>query len=165
MLPQRPLLTVECVLAWADDHRRRTGAWPITTSGRVLVAPSETWLAVDQALRRGFRGLPAGEGLAGLLARRRGVRNKQGLPPLTEGQIVAWALAHRRRTGSWPRRNHGPVHGAPGEKWANVHNALVAGYRGLPGGDTLPRLLTRRLGVPPWTHRGEGAVTGLVPSP
>jgi hypothetical protein len=143
---ERRRLSVAQILAWADDHRRRTGTWPITTSGRVLAAPGESWLALDRALRRGSRGLPEGEGLAGLLQRERGVRNKQDLPSLTEEQIVAWALAHHRRTGSWPHRNDGTVDGAPGEKWVNVHNALVGGHRGLPGGDSLARLLARRLG-------------------
>jgi hypothetical protein len=145
-MPRRPPITLALVLAWAADHRRRTGAWPITTSGRVLAAPGESWLALDRALRRGARGLPEGEGLAGLLQRKRGVRNKQNLPSLTEEQIVAWALAHRRRTGTWPAKSSGAIHGAPGEKWVNLNNALYCGLRGLPGGDSLARLLARRVG-------------------
>ena len=37
----------------------------------------------------------------------------------------------------------GPVPEVPDLTWANIHWALVSGYRGLPGGDTLLRVLTR----------------------
>jgi hypothetical protein len=58
-------------------------------------------------------------------------------------QILAWADAHNARTGSWPHARSGPIPEAPGEKWAKVHSALRDGHRGLPGGDTLARLLRR----------------------
>jgi hypothetical protein len=66
-----------------------------------------------------------------------------GLPatPLTEAQILAWADAHHARTGGWPSPGSGPVAGAPGEDWGDIDIAQCAGYRGLPGGWTLPRLL------------------------
>jgi hypothetical protein len=118
MPPRRPPLTVAQVLAWADRHHARTGRWPITTSGPVLDHPGEKWVRIDAALRRGLGGLPGGDSLARLLDRRRGVRNVRGLPPLTEGVILAWADRHRRRTGWWPRIDSGPVAGAPGETLA-----------------------------------------------
>jgi hypothetical protein len=62
---------------------------------------------------------------------------------LTVEQILAWADAHRAQTGNWPRANSGPVIEAPGEKWRAIENALYDGYRGLPGGDSLARLLDR----------------------
>jgi hypothetical protein len=64
-------------------------------------------------------------------------------PPLTEAQILSWADAHRARTGRWPSWKGGRVHGAPGETWRNLNQALRLGLRGLPGGDTLLRLLRR----------------------
>jgi hypothetical protein len=60
---------------------------------------------------------------------------------------VAWARAHRCRTGRWPRYTSGAVPGVPGETWCAVNHALAEGRRGLPGGDSLARLLSRRLGV------------------
>jgi hypothetical protein len=63
------------------------------------------------------------------------------LPPLTVGQILAWADAHYARTGRWPRAASGPVEGAPGEVWANVNAALYKGRRGLPRGGSLAQLL------------------------
>jgi hypothetical protein len=144
---RRPALSVEQVLAWADDHRARTGRWPGRDSGRVLANPNETWKAVGLALRRGGRGLAGGTTLARLLARARGVRSKRDLPALTEAQVVAWAQAHHARTGAWPTEGSGPVEGAPGEAWQNVEAALRCVRRGLPGGDSLARLLARRLGL------------------
>jgi hypothetical protein len=64
-------------------------------------------------------------------------------PPLTVEQILAWADAHHARTGRWPSAEAGPVPGAPGETWHAVHAALYVGRRGLPGGDSLARLLAR----------------------
>ena len=73
--------------------------------------------------------------------------NRKNLPPLGEQQIVGWALAHHKQTGSWPNENSGPVLGAEGEVWNNVNQALREGLRGLPDGDTLAWLLARTLGV------------------
>jgi hypothetical protein len=70
-VPGRAQLSCEQILSWADAHRRRTGRWPTAASGRVLDAPSELWRSLDTALRRGFRGLPRGDGLAELLDRER----------------------------------------------------------------------------------------------
>src|SRR5262249_43887591 len=110
-------------------------------------AGGETWAAVQTALKVGRRGLPGGSSLARFLATRRGVRNPKQLPPLTVGQIRAWARAHRRRTGRWPTRSSGPIAEAPGETWKGVGAALRDGYRGLPGGLTLVALLTGRPGA------------------
>ena len=80
-------------------------------------------------------------------------------PKLTVAQILAWTDDHKARTGEWPRSNGDPVAGAPGETWVNVNQALQKGLRGLPGRDSLPRLLarergTRNLGdLPPLTER------------
>jgi hypothetical protein len=64
-------------------------------------------------------------------------------PPLTAEQILAWADAHHERAGRWPNQYAGPVADAPGETWKAVNMALYVGCRGLPGGDTLGRLLGR----------------------
>ncbi len=51
-------------------------------------------------------------------------------PPLTDGQIVAWAGEHHRRTGLWPNVNTGRVRGALEEDWKNLDNCLRAAFRG-----------------------------------
>jgi hypothetical protein len=139
-----PRLTQRQVLAWADAHRRRTGAWPNYACGPVPEAPGETWIGVDIALRQGGRGLAGGSSLARLLARRRGVRNQMDLPRLTEEQVLEWADAHRRRTGEWPNYACGPVPGTGGESWSGVDSALRRGGRGLRGGSSLHRLIGGR---------------------
>jgi hypothetical protein len=137
-----PPLSEEKIAAWADEHRARTGRWPGIKSGPVAASPGDSWCAVDDALRRGARGLPGGSSLTRLLARLRGARNHADLPPLTETQIAAWAAEHHARTDAWPTREAGPIPGTS-ETWGGIAQALHRGRRGLPGGDSLGRLLAR----------------------
>jgi hypothetical protein len=161
-----PRLLLEDVLAWADEHRRRTGRWPTARSGPIPGAPlGETWGTVDTALRDGLRGLPGRLSVARLLAWHRGARNPKGLPRLRVAQVLAWADAHRARTGRWPRQQSGPVAGAPaGTTWAAIDAALREGLRGLPGGSSLGRLLEQRRGAGgPGRARGDGGPPGPAP--
>jgi hypothetical protein len=66
------------------------------------------------------------------------------LPPLTVEQILAYADAHRARTGRWPSTESGVILDATGETWMAMHVALVRGGRGLKGGSTLAGLLLAR---------------------
>ena len=135
-------LTVERILAWADAHHAATGRWPTAwSSGPVRGEPSETWPSLDDALRGGRRGLPGGTTLAQLLAEHRRAPNIYTEPPLTVEQILAWADAHRAATGRWPSSPCGPVLHAEGEHWGSIATALREGYRGLPGGQSLGRLI------------------------
>ncbi len=138
-----PHFTKSQILRWADAHRKRAGQWPTRSTGDVVDAPGEKWANVDQALSKGLRGLPGGDSLAQLLARCRGHRNIMELPHLTVKLVLEWADAHFERTGKWPSQHSGLVIDARGEKWKNIHTALVLGQRGLPGGDTLARVLDR----------------------
>lgn len=140
---RRAALTVTSILAWADEHHRRTGKWPTNQSGPVRGIPGLTWCAIDLALLRGMRGLAGGSSLHQLFVGHRGVRNKHRAALTTE-QILAWAEVHRRRIGAWPSLNSGEVRGAPGETWRAIDRALRRGLRGLHGGSSLHRLLTLR---------------------
>jgi hypothetical protein len=144
-----PDLTVDQILAWADAHFQRTGGWPTGhCTDQIPKAPKgTTWVAVGLALIRGRRGLPGGDSLANLLETHRGVRNRLSAPGLTEEQILAWADDHHGRTGEWPKYQDGPITAAPGETWHAVNTALSRGTRGLPGDDTLAKLLARNRGV------------------
>jgi hypothetical protein len=144
-----PPLTPELILGWADAHHARTGDWPTQDAGPVVDAPGETWSGVDCALNEGCRSLPGGSSIARLLELRRGVRNHLNLPPLVPEQILAWADAHRARTGQWPRKDTdaGPIPEAPGEAWGAIDQALLVGVRGLLGGGSLARLLAEHRGV------------------
>lgn len=142
----RSALTVEQILAWADAHHQRTGAWPSVLAGPIADAPEETWAGMDSSLRLGLRRLPGGSSLAQLLQEARGVRNGAALPPLQVEQILRWADAHYQRVGEWPRSNSGPIPDCS-ETWMAVSSALRNGQRGLPGGSSLARLLAEHRGV------------------
>jgi hypothetical protein len=81
-----------------------------------------------------------------LLARKRGVRNRAALPPLSIEQILAWADEHHQATGEWPSKDSGPIRSAPEDTWLAVANALYGGRRGLPK-TSLIRLLAEQRGV------------------
>lgn len=160
----RPPLAHWEILVWADAHRDRTGTWPTADSGMIPDAPDETWSGIDNALRVGLRGLPDGDSLARLLARRRDRPNQKDRPLLTEAGILAWADAHRKRTGGWPTRKSGAVAGEAGETWAAVASALQNGRRGLPGGSSLARLLATERGVgDPTRHPSGGRNRSHIP--
>lgn len=142
-----PSLTIDEILSWADSHKKRTGEWPTLKSGSLVEAPGETWLGIDSALRSGSRGLSQVSSLAKLLDEKRGVQNIQNLAPLTEDQILFWAEAHKERTGRWPTHKSGVIYGASGESWRRVDDALRQGYRELPGGSSLAKLLQVKHGV------------------
>ncbi len=127
-------LTKQTIVVWAEAHRAKTGRWPIAKSGAVTGAPGETWNSIDQALRYGHRGLRGGLSLARLLRRR-------PRPGLTLDQVRAWAKVHHAATGQRPGSHSGAIHGTPGENWKSIDSALRRGYRGLPSGLTLSRLL------------------------
>jgi hypothetical protein len=153
-----PALQVPQILSWADAHHRRTGKWPVVKSGPVTGAPEESWANVDQALRKGVRGLPGGSSLTRLLGEHRSTRNVGALPGLERDRILAWADAHRARTGRWPMRGSGSIVEAPGETWQGVDWALRMGYRGLPADSSVARLLSEHRGV-----RNPASVPRLTP--
>lgn len=72
-------LTEDQILAWADAFFARHGGWPTCRCQDQLIPGTvgERWFNIDQALRKGLRGLPDGSSLPKLLARRRGVPNSK----------------------------------------------------------------------------------------
>lgn len=142
-----PRLSRRLILAWADAYHQRTGQWPTADSGPIHEWPGETWSRVDQALRKGWRGVRGSSSLARLLERHRAKRNHLDLPPLKHRQILAWADSHHERTGDWPNVRSGPVLDAPVEHWDLIDNALRQGHRGLAGGSSLRQLLVKKRGV------------------
>lgn len=145
-----PALTEDQILAWADAYHDLNGRWPRKDSGAVPGSFVERWSAISVALQKGHRGLPGSSSLARLLATRRGVRNKKGLPHLRVPQILQWADAFHRRTGAWPQPKTSPssIPDTHGETWLAVDSAFRSGIRGLPGGSSLPQVLAEHRGVP-----------------
>ncbi|MCH8053140.1 MAG: hypothetical protein IH895_03700 [Planctomycetes bacterium] len=142
-----PRLTTKQVLAWADAHHKRTGEWPSLTSGPVVGTRTETWSNINQCLQGGLRGLPGGSTIAKLLVEERDMISPGHRPKLTSKQILLWADQHHRRTGQWPKQTSGPVAGTQAENWAAISHSLLSGFRGLPGGSTIAKLLYVKRGV------------------
>jgi hypothetical protein len=155
-------LSEALILAWADAHFRRIGKWPRVCSGAVVDAPDWTWENVNEALRRGYWNLPAGNSLALLLQEERGARNVARLPRLTRAQIVALAEDHLRRTGSWPSNESGAVLGKPGETWGALDGSLRLGLRGFSQGSSLSKLLQRTGRKRPWRAAGPLSVEQIA---
>jgi len=141
----KPLLSIDQILSWADAYKAASGDWPRITSGKVTDT-DETWLGIDTTLRAGRRGLPGGSSLAKILAEHRSVRNIMDLPPLTIRQILTWVDAYKTATGDWPKMNSGQVSGTD-ETWLGIDDSLRAGRRGLPGDSSLPALLAENRDV------------------
>ena len=142
-----PRLSTKQILKWADAHLQRTGRWPAPYSEEIPDSGGETWNRIQAALFRGHRGFRGGITLAKFLDKHRGVRNTGDLPSLRSHQILRWADVHHKRTGKWPKDRDGHVLEAPGEKWSAIDTALGEGIRGLRGGSSLPRLLSKHRGV------------------
>jgi hypothetical protein len=81
-------LTVEQILAWAESHRRRTGAWPILSSGSLAEDRSLTWKRINSALWQGLRGLRGGDSLAKLLRRHRNLQKQKDGDGTRRGQRI-----------------------------------------------------------------------------
>ncbi|HWL94457.1 MAG TPA: hypothetical protein VNT79_13090 [Phycisphaerae bacterium] len=160
-------LTIGQILAWADDHHRRTGHWPTARSGVVATNPSETWTSIDRALADGRRVAksPVTEAFARrgesmslprlLRQERKVLRSVHRGTPLSQGQILSWADAYRRKTGEWPTSKSGTIPQSPDDDtWSSVNRALNEGKRGLPARGSLALLLQdsgrqRHVGRPP----------------
>lgn len=96
---------------------------------RVAGTIDNTWMRMENALRGGNRGLPKNTKLtlARLLANRRGVRNSEFPPLLTEKQIIRWAKLHHKRAGEWPKENSVPILNAVGGTSTAIDLALRKG--------------------------------------
>jgi hypothetical protein len=58
-------------------------------------------------------------------------------------RLSRWPDAYSRRTDCWPVAGSGRIVESPDDTWAAVEGALQHGTRGLPGGDSIARLLNR----------------------
>ena len=62
-------------------------------------------------------------------------------PPLTIAEILTWSDEHHRLTGRWPDV-YSKTEALPlGETWSAIRSALYGGFRGLPGGTTIGKLM------------------------
>jgi superfamily II DNA or RNA helicase len=136
---EKGLLSIDQILAWADEYHRAHGRWPTLTSG-VIPGTHESWAAISSALQAGLRGLPGGPTLPQLLREHRGHKYHLARDPLTIEQILAWADAYKAAHGKWPNQKSGAIDGTD-QTWSAINQALSIGSHSLPGGITLPELL------------------------
>lgn len=137
-------LTTQQVLRWADEFHARRKRWPSATVRTVIPnSRGETWRSIDNAMKRSARGFTSPTSLAEFLADHRGYRHVRNAPPLTIKQILAWADAYRASQGRWPAVLSGPISGTQ-DTWARINDALRHGFRELPGGSSLLKLIKRR---------------------
>lgn len=83
-----PPLTARQILAWADAHHTAHGEWPTCRCPQQAIPDTggERWFNIDQALRKGLRGLSGCSSLPKLLAKHRGVPNlKKGMAARMRG--------------------------------------------------------------------------------
>jgi len=138
---KRPDITFDDILTWADAFRAQFGRWPRRDDGPVAGVPDLTWCAIDQALKKGRRGLPPGSSLAKLLLECRSRRHGLYPPTLAIDQILVWVDAHYAEFGEWPTHLSGLIAGTLDETWLAVDKALRNGTRGLTGNSSLAQLL------------------------
>jgi len=140
-----PSITTEQIQNWAQKYFARFKRVPTQKSGRIPGTSGVTWNAIEQMLARGYRGLPGGSSLSLLLEGRFPVRSHHP-PPLKTGQILRWARAYHRKHGKWPHVKSPGFAGDSGVTWGALHQALLMGYRGMPGGSSLSKLLRKHFG-------------------
>src|SRR4051794_34041288 len=78
---------------------------------------------------------------------RRPKRLRRKPPPLTVEQVLAMADHHFKIKKHWPSRSSGHVLSELNEKWANIDHALRLGFRTLPKGLSIARLLALHRGT------------------
>lgn len=146
----KPQLRQTQIAAWARNHRRGTGQWPSSLSGRIPESDGDTWMQVDTALRLGQRGLPGGISLSRLLEKTYGRKPGKQRRQFADRDIINWAKAFHHRHGRWPTDSDKvQVKGAPlGVTWGTVQNVLARdvaeGRRKL----SLAMLLRQHRGIP-----------------
>lgn len=140
-----PRLTVDQILAWADDHRDRTGLWPSQNSGRIP-GTDESWRNIEATLHRGGRGLGVRSSIAQILETHRGRRNPKNLPQLCDGALKKWIVRYKKRHKCWPSRESGKIAGTQ-ETWRTVDKALKRGSRGRSDKSSLADFLFQHFGV------------------
>lgn len=87
--PSHPI-TILQILAWADAHHKRTGAWPMRNSGPTGRGAKGTWGGIDNALKKGLRGLRKSS-LASVLMQfrkvRRGINSRLASTPAAHDDL------------------------------------------------------------------------------
>lgn len=141
MTTDRPALTIQQVLAWADEYFSVKGSWPSQKS-KTINRQCPNWKAIDQCLIHGLRGLPKSGSLHKLL-RKTGRKAESHLekPDLSEAIILEWCDKYFVKYDEWPQVKHKRKVAGQDASWASIDAALRSGGRGLAKGKSLAKLL------------------------
>ena len=135
-------LTNEKVAKAIKLFHSENGFYPTPSSGEAskYFGDQTSWMAIDAALKKGFRGLPGGSTLVKEVA-------KSSVKISFSTQLIADAMeAYHKEHGKHPVQGSGDASKYFGFKttWAAVNESLRCGYRGLPGGSSLAMLRSEK---------------------
>ena len=135
-----PDLTEDLIIKAMKDYHEEHGKYPSLKSGDAskYIGFKTTWVAIDDCLRHGLRGLPGGSSLSQL--RKEHITGKE--TPLTEEIIVKAMKAYHEECGKYPSCESGDASKYIGFKitWMAIDTCLKRGHRGLPGKSSLGKL-------------------------
>ncbi len=135
-------LDIELIKESILAHKEATGRWPTQKSGSVEYGPyagKEIWATIHSHLESGGRDLVGNSSLPAE-KEKLGPVNPKNQEPLNVELIKESILTHKEATGRWPTQILGPIkYGPYAERgtWRGLNTALIKGFRGLPGGQTL----------------------------
>ncbi len=137
-----PELSHEQILIWAKEYFLLNGNYPSQRCGDVIPdSGGETWSGVQNAMRKGRRGLKK-ETFEQLLHRLKLKENRNEKLTLTNKQILQLADKFKEKEGRYPKRDSGTIEGTS-ETWSAINQALIKGNRGLKAGSSLAKLLEK----------------------
>ncbi len=125
-------LTADLILRAARRCHERTGRYPNanTPDAHLDFDRKESWGAIDNALRKGLRGLNGNSCLAILLDENGLIRRTVKSDVLSTRVLIGMIHRYRLATGAWPSETI--------NVWKSIGQSLRKGYRGLQGGSSLP---------------------------
>ena len=138
---KKPPLNEKAIERAAFEHLHAYGKVPSNSSREPLAGlPGESWSAIDEAGRKGQRGLAKGRTVAEIVSAVREEHRRLAL--LTEEKIVSAAREFFREHRSIPKKHSvAPVPGSPFDSWKRIDTAGRFGLRGLERGRTLSKIL------------------------
>lgn len=146
----KPKLDEDDVKAWIDQYRScNDGKFPHHSSGKVVGSPENlTWGAVDRMLRDGFRSFEGGSSLSRFIDDQFDIVRRSSSKKYTIKQILEWAERYYKEFGYYPTKRSGSIpfaeeDGYSSVTWGGIDRSLRVGNKGLPGKDSLFRLLKR----------------------
>ncbi len=145
-----PNYTTAKVVEWADTYFKDNGEWPTRSSGPIKGVPGETWARVAAAVEQGLRGLPKMSSLQALLRKEKNAESNRAIRlKLPEEEILKLLKGYNKRhPGKWPTETtKDPVLKKKGLSWRKIDRSLREGARGLPGGSSIAKFLTEKLGI------------------